>query len=136
MSTKTINWLLATDIFPMLSLSLFFFFVSFLFLHSLKTNTQQPTDLHWKAPRLFPDDLKENEKNETKLATLCHICLLNFSLIRVIGNYTRELDEIKLTFMRPICKTLWLKWKLTLKTQGHWMFDESNQYRDRTNHWI
>ena len=136
MSTKTINWLLATDIFPMLSFSFFFFFVSFLFLHSLKTNTQQSTDLHWKAPRLFPHDLKENKNNETKLATLCNICLLNFSVIRVIGNYTRELDEIKLTSMQPICKTLWLKWKLKLKTQGHWMFDESNQYSDRTNHWI
>ena len=35
--------------------------------------------------------------------------------IRLIGNYSRDLGEIKLTSVRPIRATLRLKWKLALK---------------------
>ena len=35
-----------------------------------------------------------------------------FGVIRLIGNYSRDFGEIKLTFARPIDATLRLKWKL------------------------
>ena len=79
-----------------------------------------------RSSRLFLHDLKESKKDETKLATLCHICLLNV-------NYSCDLGHIKLTVWTTNYSLTKMKTQLkaTVPLNVWWV-----KLIPRTNNWI